>query len=499
MTRAVLFDAPGPPGPAGPRGPAGAPGPIGPTGPTFNVVNYGAKADGSTSASDAITKNWTSIQAACDACAAFGGGIVFIPAGTYDCGNLPISVGTRTLIVGEGKVATIIYSRSSSHIFEQLCTINGSTPVWGGVRDIRVSNANAANTGAGVYQRAGTFFDVINVGVEFAKYGILFDQTEVGNIDLCELEACKSAGVWLTNGSDFSTSASGGFTNQVSVSRCHFNSCLEYGLVDDGGGVHTILQNNFENNTTADARLAGVTGLNFSSNSHEGSPYSIIFAAVSSVLGAATGACSGEVKKNSFAHSGGTNCINMLAGSSLDFGNNEYSGAGTYAIINAVNCSQLRFSAPEILNGPTVLTDSEPSFGSTIGGGFVYNGINTSEPTMPWDVKGAQGTRADTITLANGDNNDIPLPANKGTSFMRVGGPTSSFSIGGIVALGDGQDLVIFNPLSQTMTIKNEDTSSTAAHRITTLTGADIVKTAASPSSAHLKYDAGSSRWIVIG
>jgi hypothetical protein len=48
------------------------------------------------------------------------------------------------------------------------------------------------------------------------------------------------------------------------------------------------------------------------------------------------------------------------------------------------------------------------------------------------------------------------------------------------------------------MTIVNEDGSSTAANRITTLTGADVVLRTTAPSFATLIYDSAASRWILV-
>jgi hypothetical protein len=101
-----------------------------------------------------------------------------------------------------------------------------------------------------------------------------------------------------------------------------------------------------------------------------------------------------------------------------------------------------------------------------------------------------------TLTLANGLNSNIADPQ---TSFARVSGPTGAFSVGGFVAANDGTWLRIYNPLAQTMTVVNEDVSSTAANRIKTLTGADIVLAATAASFVDLQYDSVAVRWIVVG
>lgn len=130
----------------------------------------------------------------------------------------------------------------------------------------------------------------------------------------------------------------------------------------------------------------------------------------------------------------------------------------------------------------------------TVGSGSAYKVPLTMYANGTSRFTGRLATARVALTLVNGDNNDVALPA---TSFPKIAGPTGAFAITGIAAGGDGDVLRIFNPLAQTMTIKNENAGSAAANRITTLTGADIVLRAAAPSFVTLIYDTGSSRWIV--
>lgn len=101
-------------------------------------------------------------------------------------------------------------------------------------------------------------------------------------------------------------------------------------------------------------------------------------------------------------------------------------------------------------------------------------------------------TRVD-ITLANGANSDIAL---SGQNFARIVGPTGVFSVSGFAAGVDGRVLHLFNSVAFAMTITNEAVS-TAANRITTLTGADVVLRAGK-SFATFIYDGGTSRWILV-
>jgi len=101
-----------------------------------------------------------------------------------------------------------------------------------------------------------------------------------------------------------------------------------------------------------------------------------------------------------------------------------------------------------------------------------------------------RGTKA----VVNGLNSDIAIPAN---AIVRLTGPTGAFSAGGFTGGVEGQRLTIYNTVAQTMTIVNEDASSTAGNRIKTLTGGNVVLRATATSAATFSYDATDSRWIL--
>lgn len=101
-------------------------------------------------------------------------------------------------------------------------------------------------------------------------------------------------------------------------------------------------------------------------------------------------------------------------------------------------------------------------------------------------------------TLANGDNNNVAIESSGVTrNRLRVAGPTGSYAITGIAAATDGHQLEIYATVAQTVTIRNESASSTAANRIITMTGADVALTG--PSIARLTYDATDARWHLVG
>ena len=98
------------------------------------------------------------------------------------------------------------------------------------------------------------------------------------------------------------------------------------------------------------------------------------------------------------------------------------------------------------------------------------------------------------FAASNGANSNIALP-NK--SFIRVTGPTGAFNITGITkpTNPDGRVVILYNTTSQHMTITNNATS-TAANRILTNTGADVVTTGT--GIVTLIYSVTDARWILL-
>jgi len=122
--------------------------------------------------------------------------------------------------------------------------------------------------------------------------------------------------------------------------------------------------------------------------------------------------------------------------------------------------------------------------------GFGYN--NT--PNVTVDIIGAVATRKFDVTLANGDNNNVAISKH---TFVRVIGPTLAYAVTGFANGFDGRHLRVFFSVAQTATIKNENVGSTAANRVTTLTGADVPLRVTAVSFADFVYDGASSRWIL--
>lgn len=110
-------------------------------------------------------------------------------------------------------------------------------------------------------------------------------------------------------------------------------------------------------------------------------------------------------------------------------------------------------------------------------------------------TRGGQSNGQGQITCTNGGNNDVSLDY---ATYVRIMGPTSSFSLTGVKNGEKGAFIVLYNATAQTMTLANESASSSANNRIHTPSGADMALQGAGGSVAFLQYDITLKRWIVV-
>ena len=122
------------------------------------------------------------------------------------------------------------------------------------------------------------------------------------------------------------------------------------------------------------------------------------------------------------------------------------------------------------------------------------------------------GTLSSTLALANtaklkfqhlndtaitGAGNHTLNPSN--AVFVKLSALSAAGNLSGISGGEDGRFLILYNPTTNTsndLTIKHDDSNATAANRIYTMTGTDVVVDAR--GSAMFIYDAEADRWVVI-
>lgn len=136
--------------------------------------------------------------------------------------------------------------------------------------------------------------------------------------------------------------------------------------------------------------------------------------------------------------------------------------------------------------------DNNQATPASFGGRLNQNGLwgfGTNNPQQLVDVNGGVSFRQGPDFSTTGVQSDVDL----GTySFIRyTGAGTAAFT--GIINNTDGKLLTILNTSSSDLTIRHEDGASTAANRIITNTGDNIVLT--TNALIDLRYDATTQRW----
>lgn len=131
--------------------------------------------------------------------------------------------------------------------------------------------------------------------------------------------------------------------------------------------------------------------------------------------------------------------------------------------------------------------------------GFAQVGIGNVDPKTALDVTGALSLReGNALNITATTTNNLNLGTSP-SSFYRITGPTTAFSITGLVpaTTADGQIVTLENTTAQNFTIVH-DATSTAANRIFCPSGTDLVLSGIY-STVTLSYNIIQSRWIVIG
>lgn len=213
-------------------------------------------------------------------------------------------------------------------------------------------------------------------------------------------------------------------------------------------------------------------------------------------------------------------CFQVLAGPTLGYGSCGTGGGGVTQVAcgTGLSCSP----SPIVTTGTASLTVPV----TTANGGtnatswtlgsvpFLLSGTQFSEDNANffWDhsklglglgtASLATGTRlsvaggrlqmpATSVTLANGQNNDIAVAG----SYANITGPTTNFAITGFTGGADGQMLFVFNSSSGVMVIGNQR-GSASANQILTMQGTDVAFKSGR-TAAFFVYDGAASKWIL--
>lgn len=225
----------------------------------LNVKWFGAKGDN-------VADDGAAMQTTIDVASASGNAVYF-PSGKFRYSATLIFKNDVTYS-GDGKdisadKGTVLVYSGASDAIQINNPINSSTSANINIRDMTVRSETRTAGKACIADIGSTFLSISGVSVSGNDYGIILDQSELTDIDECDIEltaALSTGGIWLVNGSDHTPLASVDFTNRISVKRCQFNGNGGIGVIDDGGVAHAFEDCNF-NGCTNHGRFAGVAGL----------------------------------------------------------------------------------------------------------------------------------------------------------------------------------------------------------------------------------------------
>ena len=246
------------------------------SGAVLNVLDYGA------ATTNTAAQNVTAFQAALDAANTLGGATVSVPKGTYLL-NADLQIYANTILQGQGQeISKLSFSHTGNGV-KSLFTINSSTAANIKVLQLALVCTNPANTGGGFFDLCGTYVSIRDCYIQGWAYGIIFDQTEVSDIQTNNIVGNSIGQIWLVDGPDYTPGVLLGFTNGIIIYGNQFNALSTADLIiDDGYLNHYIAANNLNGGRYGirahRASVCNIVGNNFESQAG----YSIFFATTNS-------------------------------------------------------------------------------------------------------------------------------------------------------------------------------------------------------------------------
>jgi hypothetical protein len=505
------------------------------TGAAANILDFGAANNADSTA--AIQAALTSL--------AVSGGTVHAPAGTYLV-TTQLTVPSNVAVVGEGIGITkfsattamtasqaVFYGNGSNTMrfenFSILGNTNGTNGAGSGIhcknglgnqiRSVFVSNTTQAgirleeqnnawvdscwlqsngrtgytdNHGIMIYSAAGSTVDNYNIKITNNKINNAFRKgitdyapdAEIYDIliDGNTVEACGLGGIYIgtPQGRDIR------ITNNY-VSGCYVN--IQY-----GPGTNSIIDSNNVQSATGDFGIGfyDSTNLVVSNNTIVGSAISGIDTIIVPGTRSSQVLINGNVVHNSNRTTGpfGPGIYVDDCDNAIITGNIVYDDSGsirtTHGVVDGsgnVNCQ---------IASNTVLNVSSSNYLIQSTTGMLQDVTYGQTQDFLSGVKVAQNT----VTLANGTNNNVAMPVR--TGVLRAAGPTGAYSVTGITSGSLGRQLTLVNDTAYAMTLEVNDAGSSAGNRFLLTGGVD--KVIAARGSVTLMYVTvqGGNFWVDV-
>lgn len=287
------------------------------------------------------------------------GGKVYVPTGRYYL-SVPLTIYPGTTLEGSGPLSSQLFWYADTAGIISTNPVNSSASIMSSISNLGLNNYNATSTDAAILQICGSFFDVNRVQIQGFKYGVVYNQTEVGSVknSVITSSGTGSIGVWLVNGDGYTnyggSAADQYFTNAIVIEGNTFmgvGGANSYGILDEGGVNHHIMDNGFNHHATYGIYASGVIDFEIDNNEMEGSTDTFIrFSHNTAIGGDHVGPSQAvTIRNNSFGVSYTTNVFiasimggdihsNTFGGNTgIYFSENPHRGRGIDVYGNVVN------------------------------------------------------------------------------------------------------------------------------------------------------------------
>lgn len=199
----------------------------------YSVKDYGAIGDNA-------TDDTASCQAAINACATAGGGVVFFPAGTYRCSQLTINNQSNVQLLGTGTASVIRWTWNAAAAAGSLLTVStGSNHVK--VNHLQFSGAGLTNPAA---SRDNHLIKITGAALE----------THVMNCTFTGMVASSGDGVHFVG-------TAGNLVSRLWICENVFDGCSRYGIAGEQGFEYVWLVENYLTNCETDIALVSTANL----------------------------------------------------------------------------------------------------------------------------------------------------------------------------------------------------------------------------------------------
>lgn len=185
----------------------------------YSVRDYGALGDG-------VTDDTAAIQAAINACATAGGGVVFVPSGTYVVTQLTINAQDHVQLVGAGASSVIKWVWNAATAAGSMITITSSSHTV--IAELRLDGSGLTNPSAA---RDNHLVKITNNAIE----------TRVRHCTVGNMVANSGDGVHIV-------ATAGNSASRVWVTDNAFDGCSRYSVCGEQGWQYVWVAENYLTN-----------------------------------------------------------------------------------------------------------------------------------------------------------------------------------------------------------------------------------------------------------